>query len=54
MPEFIRKVLLSTQDKSEHESHSDCNLPLHAPINGAYGFRVCSGHIPNDAGTFSF
>lgn len=54
MPEYIQKVLLSSQDKPEHERHSDCLLNLHAPVVGAYGFRVCSAHIPCDQGTFSF
>jgi len=54
MPQKIHKLILSTQDKLEHESHSDCLINLHAPINKATGFRVCSSHIPVDAGTFTF
>ena len=54
MPTKIHKLILSTQDKLEHESHSDCTINLHAPINKATGFRVCSSHIPVDQGTFTF
>ena len=54
MPQKVHKLILSTQDKLNHESHSDCLIHLHAPINNATGFRVCSSHIPVDAGTFTF
>ena len=54
MPQKVHKLILSTQDKLDHESHSDCLIHLHAPINNATGFRVCSSHIPVDAGTFTF
>lgn len=54
MPQKIHKLILSTQDKLDHEEHSDCLIHLHAPINNATGFRVCSSHIPCCAGTFTF
>ncbi len=54
MPQRIHKLILSTEDKLPHESHSDCLINLTNPINYATGFRVCSSHIPVDAGTFSF
>jgi len=54
MPTKVHKLILSTQDKLPHESHSDCTINLHAPINKATGFRVCSSHIPVDQGTFTF
>lgn len=54
MPQKVHKLILSTQDKLDHESHSDCLIHLHAPINNATGFRVCSSHVPIDAGTFTF
>ncbi len=54
MPDtFIRKVLLSTNDKQDHENHSDANLKLHQSITGAYGFRLISAHSPVDGPTFT-
>lgn len=51
---YIRKILLSTNDKQDHEHHYDANLKLHQSITGAYGFRVISAHSPVDGGTFSW
>ncbi len=54
MPTKVHKLILSTQDKLAHESHSDCVINLSAPINKATGFRVCSCHCPVDQGSFTF
>ena len=51
---YIRKVLLNTDDKSNHEQHCDSNLKLHSGITGAYAFKIISAHAPIDLGTFKW